>query len=421
MKTMRRLLPLAAAALAGLLGAAVQVAEGRHILLEGGTPPGVTRFLSQRVELADGQTQSWVTLTRTGDYTDPRYGAFSITGPMLTQMVANFDKRVLGQDVFIDVSHRPSDGAAAKVLKLTVESGRLRALVEWTPFGVEAVKTRGFAYLSVEYHEAWQDNEKQAQHGAVLLGAGLTIRPVIKHLDPIQLSEQEAANRDGIRLGIAPSLIRELQEQTVNHLEQLRIKLLAVGLSEEVVVKLLAEAKKQLEAAAADDAKCLAIVETWAATGKAVQDQIKALGAAGTGNVTITLAQPAVDVAGAVAKALADRETADANARTTLAGKLKLLSDTIAEGDKTLTADSVKLLAEDVAQQVTAASTDDQVKALAALQLKHAQALTAATKLAGLGYVPLGDARIITVDSSNGIKGWTSCRVGRSRGTPCAA
>lgn len=63
MKTMRRLLPLAAAALAGLLGAAVQVAEGRHILLEGGTPPGVTRFLSQRVELADGQTQSWVTLT----------------------------------------------------------------------------------------------------------------------------------------------------------------------------------------------------------------------------------------------------------------------------------------------------------------------------------------------------------------------
>ena len=26
------------------------------------------RFLSQRIELADGQTQSWITLTRTGNY-----------------------------------------------------------------------------------------------------------------------------------------------------------------------------------------------------------------------------------------------------------------------------------------------------------------------------------------------------------------
>lgn len=402
MKTMRRLLPLAAAALCGLVGAAVQVTAGRHILLEAGNTPGVTRFLSQRVELADGVTQSWVTLTRTGDYTDPRYGSFSITSTMLQQMVNNFDKRVLGQDVFIDVSHRPSDGAAAKVLKLQVESGRLRALVEWTPFGVAAVKERGFQYLSAEYHEAFTDNEKQAQHGAVLLGAGLTIRPVIKHLDPIQLSEQDAAHADGIRLGIAPSLIRELQEQNVNHLEQLRIKLLALGLSEETVVKLLAEAKKQLDAAGADQAKCLAIVTTWETTGKAVHDQIKALGAGG-GNVTVTLAQPAVDVTAAVAKALADRDAADLAARTGLATKLKLLSDTIAEGDKTLTADSVKLLADEVASLVSATSTDEQVKALAATQLKHAQALTAATKLAGLGYVPIGDARI-TVDSSNGIK-----------------
>lgn len=399
------MLGLAATALLSMCSAGLVATQGRHIsLAEGDGAPGVTRFLSQRVELADGTTQSWVTLTRTGDYTDPRYGAFSITPAMLQQMVGNFEKRVLGQDVFIDVSHRPSDGSAGKVLKLSVESGRLRALVEWTPFGLEAVKTRGFAYLSAEYHEAWADNEKQAQHGAVLLGAGLTIRPVIKHLEPITLSEQDAAHADGIRLAVSPSLIRELQEQNVNYIEQLRIKLLALGLSEETVVKLLAEAKKQIEAAGTDQAKCLAIVTTWEATGKAVQDQLKALGATGAQQVTITLAQPAGDMNALVAKALADRDAADATTRTTLAAKVKLLSDTIAAGDTTLTADSVKLLATDVEGQITAITTDDQVKALAELQLKHAKALSAAAKLAGLGYVPIGDARIITVDSSNGIK-----------------
>jgi hypothetical protein len=151
-----------------IIAGVLAVAAGHMLLAEGDTP-GRVRFLSQSVQLADGATQTWVTLTRTGDFSDPRYGKFSITPDMLGQMVSNFDKRVLGQDVFIDVSHKPSDGAAGKVMKLSVEGGRLRALVEWTPFGVDAIKQRGFTYLSAEYHEAWMDNEKQQPHGCVLL------------------------------------------------------------------------------------------------------------------------------------------------------------------------------------------------------------------------------------------------------------
>lgn len=117
--------------------AKVLATAARHILLAEGAAPGRVRFLSQAVQLADGATQSWVTLTRTGNFSDPRYGDFAITPDMLAQMVSNFDKRVLGQDVFIDVSHKPSDGAAAKVLKLSVEGGRLRALVEWMSAPIE--------------------------------------------------------------------------------------------------------------------------------------------------------------------------------------------------------------------------------------------------------------------------------------------
>lgn len=187
----------------------------RHFLLAEGDAPGRVRFLSQAVVLAEGATQTWVTLTRTGNFSDPRYGDFAITLDMLGQMVRNFDSRVLGQDVFIDVSHKPSDGAAGKVQKLSVEGGRLRALVEWTPFGVDAIKQRGFTYLSAEYHEQWKDNEKQALHGCVLLGAGLTVRPVIKNLEPVLLSDDDHS-AVAMRTAISPSLYKELTEFDMN-------------------------------------------------------------------------------------------------------------------------------------------------------------------------------------------------------------
>lgn len=377
----------------------------RHFLLEAGDAPGRVRFLSQKVHLADGQKQTWVTMTRTGKFTDPRYGEFEITPFMLAEMVSNFDKGVLGQDVFIDVSHKPSDGAAANVLKLAVEGGRLRALVEWTPFGVDSVKTKGFAYLSAEYHEAWKDNEKQQPHGCVLLGAGLTIRPVIKHLDRVQLSDDDHAGDADVRTAYSPSLLKELTEFSMNKfLQALLARLITLGYTEATAKPLLDAATVQLTAAASDEAKCLAVVDSFASAGDAAMVQIKAAGG-DPRHVTIQLAAPQqVDVAGAVALALAARDTANAIAATTLAGKHKLLSDTIAEGDKTLTPEGVKKFADDYAPMVTATSTDEQVKHLAGLAIKQAQELGAAKKLSGLGYNPASGNVHITVDSSNSIK-----------------
>jgi hypothetical protein len=407
----RSLLSPAASALALSARAFGVAVPGRHILLSDddttNSPPGTVRFLSQRVELAEGQTQSWVTLTRTGNFSDPRYGDFMITPTHLQQMVDNFNKRTLGQDVFIDVAHRPNDGAAAKVLKLSVENGRLRALVEWTAFGLDAVKSRGFAYLSAEYHENWRDNEAKNAHGCVLLGAGLTTRPVIKNLDPVQLSQADD-DAQSFRLAVSTQLINELSEQTnMNWLEQLKAKYLAMGISGDALTKLLAEAKTAFDAAGGDQTKALAAMSTWEGIGKAVSDQIKALAANGnTGPVTITLAAPAqtVDVGAEVARLLAERETTAAAAATSLAAKHKLLSDTIADADKTLTPEGVKKLCEPLLPMITAVSTDDAVKALAQVQIEHVKQLSAAHKLVTLGYAPPSGSVHISVDSSNGIK-----------------
>jgi hypothetical protein len=406
--------------------AAVSARPARHIRLsvddEQKGPPGLVRFLSQRVELAEGVRQSWVTLTRTGQFSDPRYGDFEITPTHLAQMVDNFNRRTLGQDVFLDVAHRPSDGAAAKVLRLSVENGRLRALAEWTDFGIEAVKRRGFIYLSAEYHENYTDNEAKKTHGCVLLGAGLTTRPVIKNLDPIdvkQLAMQDAP--DGVRLAISTQLIQQLSEDTnMNYLEQLKAKLLAMGIAADVATKLLAEAKKQFDAAGTDGVRCLAVLSAWEATGQTLVDQLKALGVGGAGAggagagagaggagaapVSITLSAPSVDVGAEVARLLAQRDADAAQAQTAMATKLKLLSDTIAAGDPTLTPEGVKKLSGDVAVHLSAVSTDAQVLALANMQVDYAKKLSAAHKLATLGYMPVGGSVQISVDSSNSIK-----------------
>lgn len=403
---------IALAALAVSAGFAAQApVPGRHIRLgQKDGVAGVTRFLSQRVALADGQATSWITLTRVGNFFDPRYGDFSITPQMLSEMVSNFDARVLGQDVFIDVAHAPDDGAAAKVLRLSVEGDRLRAQVEWTPFGVKAVKERGFTYLSAEYHEAWQDNEKRDQHGCVLLGAGLTNRPVIKHLegvDPKLLSEPQGDDAQ-VRVAVSPQLLRELQEQSVNYIEQLRAHFKMLGLSDSAITKLLAEAKKQIDAAGSDDAKCLGLVTAWKASGDAVSAQLKELAQANGGNqpqnVTITLAQPMVDVAAAARTALADLEKQREADRTKLGAKVTLLSTTLKAGLPEMDEEGLKALAQRAEPLLTLDTTDDQVKTLAQMQIDHAKQLSATAKLQGLGFVPIpGDARI-SVDSGNTIK-----------------
>ena len=407
----RSILALAALAVSAM-SACTAPAAGRHIRLgqEDGTP-GRVRFLSTAVKLADDQKTSWITLTRTGTFNDPRYGDFEITRAMLAQMVENFDNRVLGQDVFIDVAHKPDDGAAAKVVRLSVEGDRLRALVEWTPYGIQSVKQKGFTYLSAEYHEAWQDNEHKKQHGCVLLGAGLTNRPVIKGLDGIDpklLSQDDSDHDAPARVAISPQLLKELQEQDMNPIEQLRAHYKTLGLSDDVIAKLLAEAKKQFDAAGTDSVKLLSVLETWKASGDAVSTQLKALAAAnpgGTQAVTITLAAPAVDVNEAVKLAMKAESDAKALAQTTLATKVKLLSDTIKAGHPEMDDEGLKALVDKAAPLVTAESTDEQVKGLAQIQIDHVKQLSAQAKLQGLGYaVHIQGNPQITVDSSNTIK-----------------
>lgn len=353
------------------------------------------RFVSESIRLGENQPSSWVTVTRTGDFSDPRYGKFAITSPMLAEMVKNFGERTYGQDIFIDVAHKPENGAAGKVIALAVEGDRLRAKVEWTPMGVEAVRAKGYAYLSAEYHENWRDNEAGNPHGCVLLGAGLVTRPCIKRLDPVLLGEAEGDAVTVLHPKLLNDLLSEVKDTMNKHLEELKNQLKAKGLSEAAITAAVLLAEKSM-AGMTDDAAMKSLCDAFASHAKQLAE-----GGQGV-NVSI-VGMTAGDVNNAVAKALAEQADATKKLAESLDGKRKLLSDTIADKGKALPDDVRKELAEGLHGAITGDMADATVIALAELQVKSAGQVEAAKQLAGMGFSFRGNAHI-TVDSSNQVK-----------------
>lgn len=135
-------------------------------------------------------------ICRVGTFTDPRYGTFQITKLMLDEMVANFKRGVRGVIPALDYKHESDDVAAGWFKDLYVEGDELWANIEMTPKGEKVLADKEFGYVSADFDTGYTDNETNEKFGCVLLGAGLTNRPVIKRMESvIQLSEKEAPTK----------------------------------------------------------------------------------------------------------------------------------------------------------------------------------------------------------------------------------
>lgn len=376
----------------------------RYILLSE-APAGTVRFLSGiHVTLDEGKTLSWVTVTRTGIFNDPRYGQFEISRQMLLSMVDNFNKKVYGQDVFFDVAHQPANGAAGKVLTLKLEGDRLRALVDWTAYGIDAIKNKGYAYSSIEYHEKFQDNETGTQYGPVMMGAALVVRPCIKRLDPIQLSEASGGDIPTLmHPELQSTLLQEIHVMWKELLKQLAEKLGSMKLAQSVVASLMVAAEKSLQSVT-DEADAKSLMSAFEDSGKQLAEAI------GDKVVQLSIAAPEIKAGMTLAdvkKLMADEASAQAATAKKLAeglaANVKLLSDTInaAAGFDEATK---KTLAESVADLVTPEMTADQVKRLAENQIKHGNELAVAKQLSAMGFSRPAGSVHITVDSSNQVK-----------------
>lgn len=368
-------------------------------------PPGAKRFMCglDGVKLAEGSPRTTVTIIRTGTFSDPRYGTFEITRDMLLGMVRNFDARTYGQDIFIDVAHEPANGAAAKILSLKVDGNRLRADVEFTPYGVAAVKDRGFVYLSAEFVDNFVDNEANQSHGPTLLGAGLTTRPVIKRMDPVTLAEGDSEHP----VFLHPELIRQLSESleqtTMKWLEELKRRLTARKLSEAHTTTILGAYQAAAKNLGEDDKAHEALVDQFDGIAKQLAES------GSTAPITLSVAAPAGKMLSEsdITALLDAREKARTDAATKLAtdkaAKVKLFSDAIAAATG-LSDDTRKQLGENVEGLITGEMSDAQVKALAENQIALGNKIESATKLAEMGYPIRSGVTHITLDDSNKIK-----------------
>lgn len=392
------------------------IACALHLAMQANLPPGARlirlsgedgetrRVISNAVELAEGAQRSWVTVTRVGSFTDPRYGRFEITAAMLAEMVRNFDAGVVGTDIFLDVDHKPGDGAAAKLLQLKVDSGRLRAQVEWTDFGRTAVRDRGFRYLSAEFAEQWRDNEAGNLHGCVLLGAGLTIRPVIKRLDPVTLAASAESDFSG-PVFVHPGLVRQLTESqeliTMNRWQKYLAALATAGITlsqpQLDAIKATFEMGARQLAEDADDAEFIA---QWVAAAKA-------LAAAGTGatvNLSVTnptAADPAA-ISAEVTRILAEQRQQQEQATADLATRRGQFTTLLAAA--TGLSEPTRTQLSEAANLINAQWSEDQVRQLAEQQIAIGERLEASRQLSALGYRPAGQVQHVTVDESNAIR-----------------
>lgn len=387
----------------------------------GADKKNVYRVLSSKATLPgkDKQT-SWVTVTREGSFSDPRYGKFEITHDMLLSMVRNFDQKVIGQEVFLDVNHDFAKGAAAKIIKLSIEGSRLRALVEWTDYGLEAVQKRGFVYLSAEFCDNWQDNEAGACHGATLLGAGLTVRPVIKRLDPITLS-CEADGDVFILAELAESILKNARAN-MEAIEKLKKKLSELKYTEPVINEVIQLAELSITEDMPQE-KTDKIVSSLLGTAKKLSEPAAPISQQNNTSVNTTnnpsdntsnnpggktsSAQQAnnpvmlseAQIASIVAKQLAEVKKEEEEKQQSQAKAEKLLTEEINKVDG-LPDDMKKQLSEEGISLLSRDMTETQIKALAQHQITHGQSLIAARTLSSMGYQVAGTPNITVPDNS---------------------
>ena len=377
----------------------------RHILLAESNSALSIRILSDRVTVdavtlsVDAEKKSSVvTITRTGKFFDPRYGEFSITREKLLSMVKNFEANVYGQDIAIDVAHAPEKGAAGYVKRLFVENGKLRALVEWTSYGVDSIKHRGYQYLSAEYHENFEDNESRKSHGPTLLGAGLVVRPCIKHLDRVELAEASLFDCPTvITEQLHTSLASEIKMNWELLLKKLREYCATLKLSDAVVAQLIALATGQLKLLTEQVAADALITQ--------LMDTAKTLAESNATSANITLAGLSRED---VLKLLDEQRAQDARERAekhTQRAKVLSACHAVISARAGLT-DLVKAeLIELSGKLLSESATEDEAKLLGEHLASQGEQAEALKKLAGMGMnVPAGVVHVYENAQTNAVK-----------------
>lgn len=148
---------------------------------------------------APDQPAQQVQIAQLGDFTDSRYGDFSITPDEVDQWAQNLSL-LPGGKALIDLDHlsdKPSPHrrteAAGWITGIELADGIPKASVEWTPVGESAIREGRYRFFSPSFG-TFKDPQGNA-HDHVLTGGALTNKPFLTSMPQLQLASAE--NVDG--------------------------------------------------------------------------------------------------------------------------------------------------------------------------------------------------------------------------------
>jgi len=148
----------------------------------------------EKVTLSDttAGASSWVHALPLGKYQHPLHGELNFDIAKLTALASSVKTKARGIDPDIDYDHKadPAKGnqAAGWVKDAEVRTDGLYLSVDWTKDAASDIKEKKYRYFSAEFVDEWKDPQG-ASHKDVLFGGGLTNRPYMKNLLPVNLSD----------------------------------------------------------------------------------------------------------------------------------------------------------------------------------------------------------------------------------------
>lgn len=165
--------------------------------------------------LADVSPESdgWVQVLSVGKVKHQLYGTIDLSQQRLQKFIENFKSKVRGTELDVDYDHKmdPSKGrkAAGWIKDLQLRSNGLWAKIEWTEEARQEIKNGHYKYISADFHDSWTDQEGK-EHNDVLAGAGITNRPFLKDMVPINLTDI-LNKEDGMDPELRKALIAKYQ------------------------------------------------------------------------------------------------------------------------------------------------------------------------------------------------------------------
>jgi phage I-like protein len=136
-----------------------------------------------------GDLTSWVQAAPIGSWNHPEYGKIEFTPDRIQRFASNVNGNVRGQELDIDYDHKERSGEAAGwVQKAEARPNGLWLQVKWTQAAAEKIRSGAYRYFSPEFVDEWEHPQGGKYHD-VLFGGGLTNRPFLKGILPVNLSE----------------------------------------------------------------------------------------------------------------------------------------------------------------------------------------------------------------------------------------